>query len=88
MYSSTSNTYDALHRQPWTKLVGTLRLFFYQSSHAYVISPLHQSMLTAMRFSLLLSLASETFTSTLIGGEGGQMMKLVFLYVHFDIEED
>ena len=39
-----------------------------------------------MYYSLLLSLASATFISTLIGGEGGQMMKSVFLDVHFDID--
>ena len=57
--------------QPWTKLLGTLHLFFYQSTHAYVIPPFPQSMLTVMCYSLLLSLASATFISTLIGEEEG-----------------
>ena len=65
-----------------------LYLSFYQSSHAYVIPVLPQSMLTVLCYSLLLSLASAAFISTLIGGERGQMMKFVFLDVHFDIEED
>ena len=50
---------------------------------------LPQSMLTVMCYSLLLSLASATLYFNIEwGGEGGQMMKFVFLDVHFDIEED
>ena len=44
-------------------------------------------MLTVMCYSLLLSLASATFISTLTGGEGGQMIKFVFLDVHLTLRK-
>ena len=46
------------------------------------------NILTIMWYSLLLSLASATCTSTLLSGEGVQMMKFVFLDLHFEIEEE
>ena len=51
-----------------------------------MISASPESMLIAMFHSLLFSLVSAIFISTLFGEEGERMLKFVFLDVHFDIE--